>query len=284
MPIGTSTVEPSDRPVIIVASLSEIQSLALNLLGKQFGKAVISPLALIDGSLFNASKTISYALNATPEERSLIALEGALDLKHKIYWYKPSEARQLFKFDVGHTPKDGEILVQHPIDQELYIIPAEYSRRVSREKEAAFRQIAAALGAKELRLINAEIQERRGFLGGSLSVKQAATQVGIRADFDRTGSLMKSVYSRFGKPDSLPKVPTDLQRWVDSDPDLRTMVRGRLEANLEYDRVTLEFSEKMGIGGEIAAKIANQGLSFGSKYERVFHSIWYYEVEYWSKE
>lgn len=282
MPIGTSTVDPKDRPVIIVASQAEIQQVALGLAGKQIGNTILAPSST--ANFFKAFKTIQGALNSTPEERFLVVLEEVLDLKHRIYWYESSEAKKLFKFDVGYTPKNGVILVQHPIEHERYIIPTEYSYRLSREKEAAFRQIVAALGAKELRLINAEIKERRGFWGGSLSVKQAATQVGIRADFDKSGSLVKSVYSRFSKPDSSPRVPLDLQQWVDSDPDLKTMVRGRLEANLEYDRVTLEFSEKMGIGGEIAAKIASQGLSFGGKYERVFHSVWYYEVEYWSKE
>ncbi|MGK7913575.1 MAG: hypothetical protein AB4050_19140 [Synechococcus sp.] len=276
MPIGTSTVDPKDRPVIIVAEPSEINQLALRLVGNQF-------YGYYNG-IFNISQALVGAVNATPEERFLVVLEKLLDLKHRIYWYEPSKAKRQFKFDVGYTPKDGDILVQHPIDRDLYISPAHYSRRVSREKEAAFRQIAAALGAKELRLVSAEIKEKRFFWGGSLSLKEAATQVGIHADLDQSGSLIKSVYSRFGKPDFLPKVPPDLQQWVESDPDLKTMVRGRIEANLEYDRVTLEFSERIGIGGEIAAKIASQGLTFGGKNERVFHSVWYYEVEYWPKD
>ena len=78
------------------------------------------------------------------------------------------------------------------------------------------------------------------------------------------------------------RTPLKLQPWINSDPDLKTMVHGRLEANLEYEQVTLEFSETIGIGFDIAAKIANLGLSFGYKYKKIFHSVWHYEVEYWS--
>ena len=285
MPIGSSSIEPKDRPVIIVGSKEGIQQLAWKLGTKSIAISTINPLRPFfnfkDHSIF---LDVIKGITASNSEEQLLSmlgvLEKVLDIKHKIYWYDYSDAVRFFTFDIGHTPRECEILLQHPINQDRYVIASTYSRRISREKEAAFRQLAAALGAKELRLVNAEIKEKRGFLGSSISFQQAAAQVGVSADFDQSGNLVKKVYSRFGKPNFLPSIPIDLQCWVDSDPDLQTMAYGRIKANLEYDRVNLEFRETMGIGGEIAAKVGSRGFDFAGKYEQVFHSVWQYEIEY----
>lgn len=288
MPIGNSSIEPKDRPVIIVGSKESLHQLALKLGTKNLAISIINPLRpFFDFKHHSILFNIIQGITASNSEEQLLSmlgvLEKVLDIKYKIYWYDYPDAVRLFTFDVGHTPRECEILLQHPINQDRYIVAPTYSHRISREKEAAFRQLAAALGAKELRLISAEIKEKRGFLSSAISFQQAAAQVGISVDFDQSGNLVKKVYSRFGKPDFPPNIPTDLQCWVDSDPDLKTMAYGRVNANLEYDRVSLEFRESMGIGGEIAAKVWSRGLDLDGKYEQIFHSVWQYEIEYWSK-
>jgi len=47
-------------------------------------------------------------------------------------------------------PKDGSLYVQHPILPDYYIPPEDFARTLAKEKEAAFRQLASALGAKEV--------------------------------------------------------------------------------------------------------------------------------------
>ena len=300
MSIGTSEIKPKDRPVIIVATPSTIDDLAKNnfvrLLDFQAAseillsasKAAISAAESTEKSpletLVQTSKAAIDAFESTSKEKSIVVLENKLGLKHKLYWYEPSLASELFKFDMGHTPKDGQILLQHPAEKNLYIIPTEYSSRIAKEKEAAFLKISASLGAKELRLIDAEVKEKRGRWGGSIPISQVAAQIGISANYDKSGGVISSTYSRFGKPNHSLEVPPELQGWVDSNPELAAMVHGRLNANLELHRVTLEFHEGIGIGGEIAAKIFNEGLLAKSEYKRVWHSVWHFEVEYWPKD
>ncbi|MGJ3248681.1 MAG: hypothetical protein ACFE0I_21720 [Elainellaceae cyanobacterium] len=301
MPIGTYDIKPEERPVIIVATPLKVEELAKKDLSQLLNPKAASEAiwnvskAAKDAfesmseenpleAVWNVSKAAKDAFESMPEEHSLAVLEELLDLNHQLHWYKPSEARKLFKFDIGHTPENGEILVQHPVAKDLYLIPTKYSARIAKEKESAFIRIAASLGAKELRLISAEVKERRGRWGSSFPVSQAAAQIGISADYDKSGRVLESTYSRFGKPNSLPKVPAELQGWVDSNPDLKAMVHGRLHANLELHRVTLEFSERTGIGGEIAVKIFDKGLSSKSRHEQLVHSVWEFEVEYWPKE
>lgn len=83
----------------------------------------------------------------------------------------------------------------------------------------------------------------------------------MRVEFDSRGVFVKHVYSRFGPPRFPPHVPDNLRPWVEMDPDLRTMARDRIEGHLLENHVTLEFKERMGAGGDVAATVAGRGLS-----------------------
>lgn len=192
----------------------------------------------------------------------------------------PSDAVRIFKFGVGQTPVDGSIYIQHPIITDAYIDPADFSRTVSKEKEAAFRQLASSLGAKSLVLTNATVRTKRGLLGTTVSLPEAASEIGIVLSLDKSGTFVRKVYSEYGLPRRGPWVPPDLKPWIEMDPDLRTMARDRIEGHLLKNTITLEFKEGIGIGGEIAAKLAGRGFSVSGSYEAICHTIWYFDVEY----
>lgn len=283
MPVGNSNIDAKDRPAIVVATPAGLELVALKVAKKQVSQITKDMKFWLFWGNFLGPNLVPSRFKATPEELFVAALEWALDLEGKVYWYDPIEATRLFRFDIGHVPQDGEIFVQHPTSPNHYILASEYSRWAAREKEAAFRRLAAALGAKEIRLVSAEVKSSSRGIKTSIPLQQIANQIGISAQFDKKNSLVKGVHSKFGKPSSSPKIPQDLESWVDADPDLKTMAYGRLEANLEYDKVTLEFYEKTGVSGEIAAKLMSKELSFGNKQEDTVHSIWHYEIEYWAK-
>jgi len=285
MTIGKPMMDSSDRKVILVASkrgLSKLASLAYveeklaHLKGVSpgiWGLGLATKKVLI--------KAIEKKYRDKPEDEVLSVVDDALDLGVSPVLFNPSDAVRMFKFGVGHTPSDGTVYVQHPIIPDAYINPADFSRTVSKEKEAAFRQLASALGAKKLTLINANVQTKRSIFGSSVSIPEAATQIGIKVEVDQSGSLVKKVYSEYGEPRRAPHIPPDLQPWVDMDPDLRTMARDRIEGHLLKNTITLEFKEGIGIGGEVAAKLAGRGFSITGSYSAICHSVWYFDVEYY---
>jgi hypothetical protein len=215
------------------------------------------------------------------EDSLLERLGDELRLGMPIALYDQSEAIRLFKFGVGHTPRDGSLYVQHPILTNYYVSPEDFARTLAKEKEAAFRQLASALGAKELRLVSADVHSKKSWFGTKISIPEVAAQLGVRVEFDNSGAFIKRVYSRFGPPRLSPHVPDDLRPWVEMDPDLRTMARDRIEGHLLENHVTLEFKERMGAGGDVAATVANRGLTVGGTYEALYHSVWHFEAEYW---
>jgi len=294
MPVGNSTMNPDDRKVILVSSRKELSKIALRALAHKcfnvnFNDKRVYPLSPLlplfvrfytEKILDSWMKTKAKEYKNKSVQELLSEIDEALDLGISLALFEPSDAVRLFKFGVGHTPINGSVYVQHPIIHDAYINPADFSRTVSREKEAAFRQLASSLGAKKLTLINANIETKKGRFGSSVSIPKVAAQIGINVTVDEHGSLIRKVYSEYGKPRREPYVPEDLQPWVDMDADLRTMVRGRINGNLLKDTITLEFKEGMGIGGELAAKLGDRGFSITGSYEAIHHSVWYFDVEY----
>jgi hypothetical protein len=280
MPRGNANIDCRDRPVIVVATDRGVRQLALKSLTRLHQVDLIGAF----GSLTTIYDALQGVRKARAGDRFLVALEGLLELEHRVYLYEPEEAVRLFQFDIGEAPRDGAVYVQHPIFPDSYISPDQYGQRLAREKEAAFRQLASSLGAKEVRLVSAELKESRGWFGARLSLKAAATQAGVQASFSESGKVVSAVYAQFGSPKEPPRVPADLQRWVDMEADFRTMANQRIQGNLLHARVAIEFREAMGSGGSVAAKLAGQGFSVGGSYERMQYSIWFYEVDYWPKD
>lgn len=206
----------------------------------------------------------------------------AYGVDHAVHYIDYDDAISNLIFDFGNSPKECELFVQHPINIKRYIRPDIFNKTLSQEKNAAFRQIAATLGAKEITLISCEIIGKNKKAKGEAGLSEAAAQAGFSVELDENNIMKRNCYASFNPPKRKPYVPDDLKLWIERDADLKTMVRNRLEANVKKEIIKLEFSEHNSIGGEIAAKIASTGIfGFGVKKEVFHHSIWHFEVEYW---
>ena len=273
-----------ERAVLVVASRTGLIDMLSSVRTGRF-KQVMGPpwpwdpygdaYAWLDKNIARAAQS-----EADPAELFLRLSKG-LDLGVPIALYEPSAAAELFRFDVGHRPKDGSLYVQHPVFPDRYIAPEDFARTLAHEREAALRQLAAALGVKELWLSDAKVLTKKGLFNTTVSVPDAATEVGIKVTFDKQGNLVKKLYSRFGQPRGEPHVPSDLQRWVDWDPEFRTMARGRLEGHLLEQEITVEFKQTSDLGGEVSAKIAGRGFTAGGAFSTMSHSVWTFKAEYW---
>jgi hypothetical protein len=205
----------------------------------------------------------------------------SMDLGFPTAWCSPIEAKQTFDFGVGHIPSDGTLYLQHPINNQSYIPPNEFSRSICSEKEAAFLRLAASLGAKSIQLTSIQTNDTKGVFSSKLKAPEVAADLGFRARFDKSGNVIKEVVKEFNRPTfAKPYIPEQLAGWVNFDPDLRTMATDRIEANVAKSNVKLEFSQSLGLGGELSAKIADRGISMGGKFNSMARSIWSFEVEY----
>ena len=215
------------------------------------------------------------------EEELLRIIEKELMLGYKIHLVHPEEVDKQLCFGVKPIVEDGAIYFEHPIYSGMYVSPARYSSTLCSEKESAFLRLGAALGAKTIKLESINSTEKKTWLGGDLTAKEVAGELGFSANFDKSGNLVKGVYKEFHRPQfSTLKIPKDLEEWIRYDPDLRTMAADRIEANAKMAKIRLEFSERVTFGLEVAGKLVTRGFSIGGDVKTINRSIWSFEVEY----
>jgi hypothetical protein len=286
--MGNDETTALGLPLIFVGSQDDLSNFAERAWLNQWAKAAPFAALAISAGLLGGAIVVAGAARARAafrkaEKDELAYLKKALNLDAPLALVSQERAAELFKFDVGGVPAAGRIYVRHPHIVDRYLAPADFSVTVARAKEAAVRQLASALGAKRLSLVSGTVHEKSGLFSGSVSIQQAAAEAGIRAEFDSSGKVIRSVYSEFGPPGRAPYVPEDLLPWVEADSDLSTMARTRIEGNLMKDRVRMEFSDNLHAGASVAAKVASIGGGGEAKLRRVHRSTWELEVEYWPK-
>jgi len=289
MSINPNSIPAEERRILLVASMPKLKEIQQRLLLRSIVN--ISPL---DWENRNPLKVFRRAWKVSSASWKALREGGpnAWDTFWKIIieeelpaiHLSPEVAQRAFRFDVGHYPVDGTVYSQHPCFPDYYLLPAEFQVRVAREKVAAFKQLAAALGAKRMTLLTASTTDRRGFLGAKSSLQEAAAQIGMSATISASDSVSEQSYAEFDDPCRSPFIPEELSGWVAMDANFRTMAANRTNARQRIDRVSLEVRETAGITAEAAARLAGKGLELGGKYQKLAHSIWSYEIEYWPWE
>lgn len=215
------------------------------------------------------------------KEQILQQIKKELNLSSELACISPNNTEGM-KFEIGDKPTNGSFYLKHPLLDNLYIRPCNYEAVLAKEKEASFRRLASALGAKNIVLKDAKFFDSKGQLSVGTTIPQAVcANIGINASFEKDGAVIKEVYSEFGEPRSAPYIPEHLQSWTLIDTDLRTMAQDRLEGHLIKHQVTLQFKETFTGGGKIAAEIADKGLDIGGSISKNVSSVWFFEVEYY---
>ena len=282
--------DPPDKDIVAAGTVSTIPSkvstsskvdIALGVAGVSFSRAKIDSFS--NEASFYIGVEETKVINHNDDDDLLKMIENNLDLGVKIARFTPKEAYKRFHFEGGYILKNGHIYVQHPVRTNQYVPPETYSRVLAKEKESVFCKLAAALGAKTVTLVSVVVDEMLKHAAAGLSLPEVATEVGIKAEFEKSGNLKQSAYMEFEEPHHDPYVPEGLKAWVDSDSDLQLMCQGRIDdRSLIKQRISLEFEEGAGIGGKLAATVADRGFTAGGSYKAIHKSSWIFQVEYWS--
>lgn len=225
-----------------------------------------------------ATKDLRNTSESDLLDRLNIALELGIDLK----LIDPSTALKSLKFDQGHIPQNGVIYIHHPINPGHYIEAKIYSQAIATEKCEAFQQLAASLGAKRISLTSVHYSELKSGMKLKAPIEEAGATIGLQINADESGKITEKIVKEFGQPAfNKPHVPTHLEKWVNADSRLKTMVSDRLIANATKTSLTLEFSESLGMGATISAKLKD-GETIGSyDHKAISKTSWSFDVEYY---
>lgn len=171
------------------------------------------------------------------------------------------------------------VYAAHPADEEFFIPVAQYHPYLLQDKRAEFVRLAAALGAREIRLCDTDNQaSRAGWnVGGAGPVK------GVPVDFAAKGAAhsessssfnLSAVFSRPEKPPALP----GFLRWYQQEPLWKAMAETRLEYRTESFKVQFTYDHDFGVSADLALKIASLGFSAGGSFSSVSKVSQEYEV------
>jgi hypothetical protein len=198
--------------------------------------------------------------------------------------YVPLDQTEHLQFDIGDSPSDGCFYISHPLLESVFIRPSAFNSVLAKEKEIAFTRLAGALGAKTIHIHNVEVTQKGQLFGGKIKPHILAPQLGIQANFDKKGELIREVYKQYHKPKRAPYIPQQLAEWVKLDPALRQMAEDRIDLNLASSRIKLQFRETNTTGTQIALTLAGRNLEIGGQVQKIYESTWTFLIEFFDKD
>lgn len=277
--IGAAAIAATTTVGSMVAGASLIGASAMAVKKYGFSKDAISG-GVNDLKELTSNFLKSEDLTLIQIEDKLQRLSDLLELRTSIK-YVPLKHVKKLNLSLGEIVTDGTFFIEHPFLHNAYIRPAEYDSVLAKEKSAAFKSLAGALGAKTIKLISFQSNEATGFFSSKVSPNVVAPEVGLNATFDDKGTITQSYFATFKEPLNPPRIPANLEKWVSFDPDLRCLAQDRLDNNLQNMTIALHFKKESHGASEIAACIINKGFNAGGKYKKVTESTWTFEVDFY---
>ncbi|ELC7321893.1 TPA: hypothetical protein UM515_000245 [Stenotrophomonas maltophilia] len=279
------------RPVLLIAdrkalaemtARAEIHPWVSGYLGLYRQKAWWNPQAcLIEaGEDLYAEKSASLREVDTPDDQLIERLGKALKFTIPLIRLTPAIADDVFTFDYLKPIENGKFYVLHPVRHSHYVLAADYPQRVLVETHSTFLKLAAALGAKSVKLTSVTAEESKKGGGFKAPIEEIKAVLGLKASVDESVSATYSHEKTFDKQSQAPHVPEDLKQWVESDTNLETMAHLRLKNGVTKDHVSISVARKAGVDAELLAKVGDKEASANATYHAASTSTWHFAVEY----
>ncbi len=196
----------------------------------------------------------------------------------------PSEARNLFQFEVGH-PRDNTIYVLDPFEPSSYLVPATADETLAKRKVSAFMAAMSTLGAKELRIETALVTDLGGGLdvGTRIPLEIIAVQLGLRVNVDTQGNVSKEVIAAYDKPSHPPHVAPEVKKLFQDDPISIAFFDSRINGSIRKMRAELSIKRSSGLSANLLEAFGAMSINIGGRMSFLVESKWFFDVEFWPK-
>jgi len=143
------------------------------------------------------------------------------------------------------------------------------------EKMAAFKIIAASLGATRIEVLSVESSSSR--VSAEVDVAAAARQVGLQGYVSRDGSASRHSTLELHDPPPVAKVPKDMERWL-HDPNIRSLARIMETRRSGEETTVLEFKDEV----DVQAKVSKLGgsIKVGGQIKKTVSCLWRFRVRW----
>ncbi|MGM0946660.1 MAG: hypothetical protein ACQEW9_15895 [Bacteroidota bacterium] len=184
-----------------------------------------------------------------------------------------------FKFPPQH-PIEGLIYCCSDFESNYYMPLNEFHSYSLKLKESAFIEMCAHLGAKEIVLIDENINDKKTDL--NLNLNLLKFKAGANYSENETSQINSNFIFRFPKPKCF-KNENYENNWIESEPSWNTLQKLRINNDLKEYVADFSYTDEMGITASLAAKIVSFGLEIGGSFKEIKKVNRKYSVTFWEK-
>jgi len=235
----------------------------------------------IDFENIKALNTVEAKLNdlnlAISDRRTIIVIADNDSTKIPgIPHFTMSKAKELFKFPPNH-PIVNTAYAMAEVYPDHYIQLSEFHEYFKQTKHAAFIELCASLGAKEICIEKAEINNQNLDINSDIKAPLASLGLGINVRQSKeTGEKVAFSFSEENKGIKEYDSP-----WINSEASWRSMNNLRRKNHLHEVGAEFTCVDDMGINVNLTSQIQTVGVNIGGSFSEMTKIRLSYNVVFW---
>jgi hypothetical protein len=177
-----------------------------------------------------------------------------------------------YRFPPNHPIKDTAYALCYLIP-DLYIPISNFHNYFQEMKHAAFVQLCASLGAKEIIVNDIEIDNKKLDLNGSMP--ETISRFGLKHDKNHE---LKIAYT-FSEGNK--EIKDYDSPWIDTEPTWKAMIELRKQNYLKTFDCEYNYTDDFGINANLKTKIQAFDINIGGNFNAMKKTIIKYNVKFW---
>jgi len=214
----------------------------------------------------------------SPSDRRVIVIIGDNDsaITPGIPHYTMSKAKKLFTFPPNHPSKNTAYAMAE-VYPDVYRSFTDFHEYFKGTKNEDFYNLCASLGAKEIYLESAEINDRN--LDLTANVKAPLANLGLNFTLQQNRETGEIIAYKF--PEQNKGIRDYDSPWMPTEPTWRSMNNLRRKHYLSEVGVQFNYTDDMGINANLAANIKGVGINIGGSFHEMTKIHLSYKVVFW---
>ena len=190
--------------------------------------------------------------------------------------YTITKALELFKFPPNH-PSVNAAYAMVDVSPYYYVPLAGFHEHYKQTKHTAFIELCASLGAKEICIENAEINEKTLDVNADIEIPITKLDLGIK--FQKNHETEQKIAYKFSEANRHIKDFDSL--WLDTEPSWMSM--NQMRRNNHLVELCAEFTclDDMGINANLSTKLHGVGINIGGNFNELTKIRLNYRVIFW---
>jgi hypothetical protein len=214
---------------------------------------------------------------STSERRTVVVIaDKATTMTGGIAHYTMTKAKEMFKFPPNH-PVPGSAYAMIDVYPDHYVPLSNFHEHYKQTKHAAFIELCASLGAKEICIENVEINNQTLDINANIKTPLSSLGLGINVkENHETGQKIAFKFSEENK-----EIKDFDSPWLYTEPSWLSMNNLRRKNHLQELGAEFTCIDDMGINANLSASLKGVGVNIGGSFTEMTKIRLSYSVIFW---